>query len=189
MFRLHVWLVVYEHSWYSTAWQVALTTGFRVSTCSRTNTDSVLYLFVTCTRPPDIYTGRVRETRIVCLAQLQPNQDTILRPHLRMMRRHPPEKTTRQVLAQQPPNILVDHDSATCWLTGNRCIPCIPIVIDWSYIVKWSSDSLKCTAGSCTGTTGHCQQHRTRKGHGPTFGLNIMTRWTGFCSNKSAQRF
>jgi hypothetical protein len=66
---------------------------------------------------------------------------------------------------------------------------CIPKVIDRSYIVKCSTDSAKCTAGSCTGTTGHCQQYRTRKGHGPTFDLNIMDWWTGFCSNKSVQRF
>ena len=134
MFRPHVCagvgLVVCEHSWYVVAWQVALTAGFRVSACSRTNTDSVLYLFLTYTRPPDIYTDRVRETRITCLAQLQPNQGTILRPHLRTMRRYPPQKTKKQMLVQQPPNILVVRGSATCCLTGNRCIPCIPIVID-----------------------------------------------------------
>ncbi len=57
MFRLYVWpgvgLVVCEHSWYTTTWQSALTEGLRVPTRSRTNTDSVLYLFLTCTRPPD----------------------------------------------------------------------------------------------------------------------------------------
>jgi hypothetical protein len=66
MFRLHVWpdvgLVVCEHSWYVAMWQAVLKVGFRVPTSSRTNTDSVLYLFLTCTRPPDIYTDRVRET-------------------------------------------------------------------------------------------------------------------------------
>jgi hypothetical protein len=42
------WLVLV-----SAEWESALTTVFRVPVCSRTNTDSVLYLFLTCTRPPD----------------------------------------------------------------------------------------------------------------------------------------
>jgi hypothetical protein len=70
-------------------------TGYDTCTGLITNTDSV---FLTCTRPPDIYGDRVRETRITCLTQVQPNQNTIRRPHLRMMRRHPPQKTRRQVL-------------------------------------------------------------------------------------------
>ena len=44
-----------EQSWYATAWQAALTAGFRVPSCSRTNTElSDLYLFLTCTIPPRI---------------------------------------------------------------------------------------------------------------------------------------
>ena len=42
------WLVLV-----SVEWETALTAVFRVPVCSRTNTDSVLYLFLTCTRPPD----------------------------------------------------------------------------------------------------------------------------------------
>jgi hypothetical protein len=37
--RPGVGLVVCEHSWYETVWQVVLTVGFSVPTCSRTNTD------------------------------------------------------------------------------------------------------------------------------------------------------
>ena len=57
------------------AWQAALTTGFRVPACSRTNTDSVLYLFLACTRPPDFDTDRGAKTRIAW--QLQSNEDIV----------------------------------------------------------------------------------------------------------------
>jgi hypothetical protein len=87
MFRLHVWpdvgLVICKHSWYTTTCQVALTVGFRVPTCSRTNTDSALYLFLTCTRPPDFDTDRVTKTRITW--QLQSNEEILFRPHLRIV--------------------------------------------------------------------------------------------------------
>ncbi len=57
MFRPHVWtgvgLVVCDSSRHPTVWQAALTAGFRVPSCSRTNTDSVLYLFLTCTASED----------------------------------------------------------------------------------------------------------------------------------------
>ncbi len=83
MFRPHVWsdvgLVVCDSSWYETVWESTLTTGFRVSECSRTNTDSVLFL--ACTRPPDFDTDHGAKTRIPW--QLQSNEDILLRPHLR----------------------------------------------------------------------------------------------------------
>ena len=45
-----------EHSWYATTWQAALTAGFRVPSCSRTNTElSELYLFLACTTPSIAY--------------------------------------------------------------------------------------------------------------------------------------
>ncbi len=75
--KLHVWpdvgLVVCEHSWYASVWQGALTTVFRVTSCSRTNTDSVLYLFLTCTRPPDSTRNKYRED-ITCTQELSQSQ-------------------------------------------------------------------------------------------------------------------
>jgi hypothetical protein len=73
MFSPHVWpgvgLVVcdYYNSWYATAWQAALIAGFGVPVCSRTNTDSVLYLFLACTRPPD--STRNKYTEDIAYAQ------------------------------------------------------------------------------------------------------------------------
>jgi hypothetical protein len=60
MFSPHVLpgvgLVVCDYSWYATAWQAALTAGFRVPSCSRTNTElSELYLFLACTTPSIAY--------------------------------------------------------------------------------------------------------------------------------------
>jgi hypothetical protein len=54
-------LVVCDYSWYATVWQAALTAGNGVPACSRTNTDSVLYLFLACTRPSDFDTDRTAE--------------------------------------------------------------------------------------------------------------------------------
>ena len=61
MFGLHVWsvvgLIVCDYYWYSTECQTVLTSGFRVSTCSRMNTDlPVVYFFLTCTSPPKVIT-------------------------------------------------------------------------------------------------------------------------------------
>ena len=115
MFRLHVWLVVCEHSCYATAWQAVLTAGFRVPACSRTNTDSVLYLFLACTRPPDFDTDRGAKTRIAW--QLQSNERIVLRPHLRTTKRPTPQKMRKPVLAWQPQHIFVVRGSAACGLT------------------------------------------------------------------------
>jgi hypothetical protein len=67
MFSPHVWsdvgLVVCDSSWYATDWQSVLTTGFRVPSCSRTNTElSELYLFLTCTMAPEDITYTTENT-------------------------------------------------------------------------------------------------------------------------------
>ena len=47
-------LVVRGYSSYTTTWQAVLTGGLEEPICKRTNTNlSALYLFLTCTRPPD----------------------------------------------------------------------------------------------------------------------------------------
>jgi hypothetical protein len=102
MFRPHVWpgvgSVVCDSSWYATVWQAALTAGFRVPACSRTNTDSVLYLFLACTRPPDFDTDRGAKTRIAW--QLQSNEGIVLRPHLRTTKRPTPQEIRKSVMAE-----------------------------------------------------------------------------------------
>ncbi len=119
MFRLYVWpdvgLVVCEHSWYAAAWEAVLTSGFRVPSCSRTNTDSVLYLFLACTRPPDFDTDRDVKTRIAW--QLQSIEDILLRPHLRTTKRTTPQKMRKSVLSSLPQHIFVVHGNTACGLT------------------------------------------------------------------------
>jgi hypothetical protein len=63
----------------------------------RTNTDSVLYLFLTCTRPPDWDTDHGTKTRIPW--KLQSNEGILPRPHLRTTKRPTPQKMRRPVLA------------------------------------------------------------------------------------------
>ena len=97
MFSPYVWtdvgLVVSKHSWYATDWQAVLTVGFRVSTCSRTNTDSVLYLFLTCTRPPDStrnkYTEDIAQERSQSQSQNVCNELVISSPLHLIIYGHP----------------------------------------------------------------------------------------------------
>jgi hypothetical protein len=82
---------------YVTVWQAALTGGLEEPICQRTNTNlSALYLFLTCTRPPDFDTDRTIKTRIRW--QLQSNEGILLRPHLRTTKRTTPQEMRKLVL-------------------------------------------------------------------------------------------
>jgi hypothetical protein len=83
---------------HATEWQATLTGGLEEPICQRTSTNlSALYLFLTCTRPPDFDTDLTTKTRIAW--QLQSNEDILLRPHLRTTKRPTPQKTRKPVLA------------------------------------------------------------------------------------------
>jgi hypothetical protein len=88
MLRQHV-RSVRGFSPYAKAWQAVLTGDLEEPICQRTNTNlSELYLFLTCTRPPDFDTDHSTKTRIAW--QLQSNEGIVLRPHLRSTKRPTP---------------------------------------------------------------------------------------------------
>jgi hypothetical protein len=93
--------------------------------------------------------------------------DTVKSRHATLTESEDDEKANTTEDEKTSAGVTTTEYSRCTWqrsiMTVNRCLPCIPTVIGWSFDVKCIPDSVKYTTGFCIGTSGHFQKTRSRK--------------------------